>query len=61
MKKDPTSGKFWLELTGLTSVNYTYQYWVGETTQLLIPRIGKTSDPLRWFYHLMMMEVFQLS
>jgi hypothetical protein len=44
MKKDP-SGKFWLELTGLTSgVNYTYQYWVGETT-LLIPRIGKTSDP----------------
>jgi 1,4-alpha-glucan branching enzyme len=46
MKKDPTSGKFWLELTGLTSgVNYTYQYWVGETTPLLIPRIGKTSDP----------------
>jgi hypothetical protein len=44
-KKDPTSGKFWLELTGLTSgVNYTYQYWVGET-KLLIPRIGKTSDP----------------
>jgi hypothetical protein len=45
MKKDPTSGKFWLELTGLTSgVNYTYQYWVGETTPI-IPRIGKTSDP----------------
>jgi hypothetical protein len=46
MKKDPTSGKFWLELTGLTSgVNYTYQYWVEKQRQLLIPRIGKTSDP----------------
>jgi hypothetical protein len=29
MKKDPTSGKFWLELTGLTSGQiYAYQYWV---------------------------------
>jgi hypothetical protein len=35
-----------LELTGLTSgVNYTYQYWVEKQRQLLIPRIGKTSDP----------------
>jgi hypothetical protein len=43
-EKRPDIRKFWLELTGLTSgVNYTYQYWVGETP--LIPRIGKTSDP----------------
>jgi glycosidase len=47
MKKDPTSGKFWLELTGLTSgVNYTYQYWVGETTPIAnSPALVKTSDP----------------
>ena len=33
MKKDPTSGKFWLELTGLTSgTQYTYQYWVVDQT-----------------------------
>jgi hypothetical protein len=24
---------------------YTYQYWVEKQRQLLIPRIGKTSDP----------------
>jgi 1,4-alpha-glucan branching enzyme len=42
MKKDPTSGKFWLELTGLTSgVNYTYQYWVEKQRQLLIPALVK--------------------
>ncbi|WP_158728456.1 MULTISPECIES: alpha-amylase family glycosyl hydrolase [unclassified Flavobacterium] len=47
MKKDPISGKFWLELTGLTSgVNYTYQYWVVDAT----PSAGsaslvKTADP----------------
>jgi 1,4-alpha-glucan branching enzyme len=47
MKKDPTSGKFWLELTGLTSgVNYTYQYWVGETTPIAnSPALVKTADP----------------
>jgi glycosidase len=47
MKKDPISGKFWLELTGLTSgVNYTYQYWVGETTPIAnSPALVKTSDP----------------
>jgi 1,4-alpha-glucan branching enzyme len=29
MKKDPATGKFWLELTGLTSGQaYTFQYWV---------------------------------
>ncbi len=33
MKKDPSTGKFWLELTSLTpGVNYTYQYWVVDQT-----------------------------
>jgi 1,4-alpha-glucan branching enzyme len=47
MKKDPTSGKFWLELTGLVSgVNYSFQYWVGETTPLVnSPALVKTADP----------------
>jgi 1,4-alpha-glucan branching enzyme len=47
MKKDPTTGKFWLELTGLVSeVNYSYQYWVGETTPLAnSPALVKTADP----------------
>jgi 1,4-alpha-glucan branching enzyme len=47
MKKDPTSGKFWLELAGLVSgINYTYQYWVGESTPLAnSPALVKTADP----------------
>ena len=47
MKKDPTTGKFWLELTNLTSgVNYTYQYWVGKTTPIAnSPALVKTADP----------------
>ncbi|WP_281227691.1 alpha-amylase family glycosyl hydrolase [Flavobacterium aquiphilum] len=49
MKKDATSGstKFWLELTGLISgTNYTYQYWVGETTPIAnSPALVKTADP----------------
>jgi 1,4-alpha-glucan branching enzyme len=47
MKKDPVSGKFWLELSGLVSgVNYSYQYWVGETTPLVnSPALVKTADP----------------
>lgn len=49
MKKDATSGstKFWLELTGLVSgTNYTYQYWVGESTPIAnSPAIVKTADP----------------
>lgn len=49
MKKDATAGstKFWLELTGLTSgTNYTYQYWVGETTPIAnSPALVKTADP----------------
>jgi hypothetical protein len=60
MKKDPTSGKFWLELTGLTSgVNYTYQYWVGETTPIANSALVKRQIHILRFYR-MMMEVFQL-
>jgi len=48
MKKDPTSGKFWLEITGLTSgqVN-TYQYWVCDVTSRPVnsPAVVKTADP----------------
>lgn len=47
MKKDPTSGKFWLELTGLVSgVSNTYQYWVVKTTPIAnSPALVKTADP----------------
>jgi len=47
MKKDPISGKFWLELTGLTpGVNYNYQYWVVDMTPIAgSPALVKTADP----------------
>lgn len=47
MKKDPASGKFWLELTGLTpGVNYNYQYWVVDMTPIVgSPALVKTADP----------------
>ena len=47
MKKDPVSGKFWLELTGLVSgANNTYQYWVVDATPLAnSPSLVKTADP----------------
>ncbi|WP_418264348.1 alpha-amylase family glycosyl hydrolase [Flavobacterium faecale] len=47
MKKDPTTGKFWLALSNLVSgTNYTYQYWVGETTPITnSPALVKTADP----------------
>ncbi|MFB3385821.1 alpha-amylase family glycosyl hydrolase [Flavobacterium sp. LAR06] len=47
MKKDPTSGKFWLVLTGLVSgENNTYQYWVVDATPLAnSPSMVKTADP----------------
>lgn len=47
MKKDATSGKFWLELTGLTpGVNYNYQYWVADATPTAgSPALVKTADP----------------
>lgn len=47
MKKDPATGKFWLELTGLTpgEIN-TYQYWVVDETPLAgSPKVVKTADP----------------
>ncbi|CAD0001607.1 alpha-amylase family glycosyl hydrolase [Flavobacterium salmonis] len=47
MKKDPTSGKFWLELSGLVSgANNTFQYWVGDATPLAnSPSLVKVADP----------------
>lgn len=47
MKKDPTSGKFWLVLTGLTTgLKYNYQYWVVDTTPIVnSPVLVKTADP----------------
>lgn len=47
MKKDPGTGKFWLELTGLTpGQNYTYQYWVVDATPTTnSPAVVKTADP----------------
>jgi 1,4-alpha-glucan branching enzyme len=48
MKKDPTSGKFWIEITGLVAnqIN-TYQYWVGDMTDRPAnsPALVKTADP----------------
>jgi len=47
MKKDAATGKFWLELTGLTSgaVN-TFQYWVVDQTPVAnSPVLVKTADP----------------
>lgn len=46
MKKD-FSGKFWLELTGLTSGKIeTYQYWVVDQTPIAnSPALVKTADP----------------
>jgi 1,4-alpha-glucan branching enzyme len=48
MKKDPSSNRFWLELTGLTAGQvYTYQYWVCDQTSLPVnsPALVKTADP----------------
>jgi hypothetical protein len=47
MKKDASTGKFWLELTGLTpGVNYNYQYWVVDATPTVgSPGLVKTADP----------------
>ena len=47
MKKDPTSTKFWLELSGLVSgaIN-TFQYWVVDQTPIAgTPSLVKTADP----------------
>ena len=48
MKKDPTTGKFWLQLTELAAgTSYSYQYWVGDQTNLPAnsPALVKTADP----------------
>ena len=47
MKKDGSTTKFWLELTGLTpGTKYTYQYWVAEQTPLTdSQKLVKTADP----------------
>ncbi|WP_282786747.1 alpha-amylase family glycosyl hydrolase [Flavobacterium croceum] len=48
MKKDSSTGKFWLELTGLTPGQvYTYQYWVCDQTNRPAnsPALVKTADP----------------
>jgi 1,4-alpha-glucan branching enzyme len=48
MKKDPSSGKFWLELTGLVPDQaYNFQYWVCDVTERPTnsPAIVKTADP----------------
>lgn len=47
MKKDPTSGKFWLELNGLTPGQIEhYQYWVVDQTPIAnSPSLVKTADP----------------
>lgn len=47
MKKDGATGKFWLELTGLTPGAYAYyQYWVVDATPTTnSPAFVKTADP----------------
>ena len=47
MKRDPATGKYWLELTGLTSGQIeTYQYWVYDTNPVVnSPALVKTADP----------------
>ncbi|WP_188372781.1 alpha-amylase family glycosyl hydrolase [Winogradskyella haliclonae] len=47
MKRDPSTGKYWLEITGLTSGQVeTYQYWVYDTTPISgSPVIVKAADP----------------
>ncbi len=47
MKKDPTTGKYWYALTGLTSGQvYTYQYWVArKIPPTNSPKVVKTADP----------------
>jgi Alpha amylase, catalytic domain/Secretion system C-terminal sorting domain len=47
MKKDPTTGKFWLELTNLVSgASNSYQYWVVDETPIAgTPTLVKTADP----------------
>ncbi len=47
MKKDPSTGKFWVELSNLTpGTTYTYQYWVAAFNPVTdSPKLVKTADP----------------
>ncbi|WP_179021890.1 alpha-amylase family glycosyl hydrolase [Winogradskyella forsetii] len=47
MKHDPSTGKYWLEVSGLTSgAIETYQYWVFDTNPISnSPSLVKTADP----------------
>ncbi|MHB0753991.1 alpha-amylase family glycosyl hydrolase [Polaribacter sp. M15] len=47
MKKDPASGKFWLEISNLTAGQIeTYQYWVFDQSPATnSPNLVKTADP----------------
>ncbi|WP_400076419.1 alpha-amylase family glycosyl hydrolase [Winogradskyella sp. R77965] len=47
MKRDPDTGKYWLEVSGLTSGQIeTYQYWVFDTNPIAnSPSLVKTADP----------------
>ncbi|MFL9845364.1 alpha-amylase family glycosyl hydrolase [Flavobacterium rhizosphaerae] len=47
MKKDPETGKFWLQLNGLTAGQpYSYQYWVVDETPIAnSQQLVKTADP----------------
>jgi hypothetical protein len=48
MRKDPATGKYWLEITGLTPGTwYAFQYWVGDETArpATSPALVKTADP----------------
>ncbi len=48
MQQESGTSLFWIELTGLTpGTNYTYQYWVGDKTNVPTdsPELVKTSDP----------------
>ena len=46
MKKDFSSSRFWIQLTGLTpGVDYTYQYWVVDNTPIAnSPKLVKTGS-----------------
>ena len=47
MKRDPSTGKYWLEISGLTPGQIeTYQYWVFDTNPIAnSPALVKTADP----------------
>ncbi|WP_458628693.1 alpha-amylase family glycosyl hydrolase [Winogradskyella sp. PC D3.3] len=47
MKRDPATGKFWLEVSGLTpGAIETYQYWVFDTNPIAnSPALVKVADP----------------